>query len=90
MVTIIHQSIGSACEPCIALHSGIDASYWEGDEAVLAHCESAALKWDALGVVVLASVEEEPQPHYGGFCIVCGFTPYWGTVYDYTLTVFSR
>lgn len=87
MASILRQETGPVCEPCIALNSGIEPGYWEGSEDVFAHCEAAAEQWGLSGTIVLNSTEEEPQSHYGGFCIVCGDTPYMGTVYDYTFTI---
>ena len=89
MTTIIQQFTGETCEPCIAYHNGV-SEYFESDSETLGHVSRHAQEWNTLGDVVLDSVEDEPQPHFGHSCIVCGFPPYAGTVYDYTLTIFQR
>lgn len=86
----LQEQTGPVCEECIAFDSGTDPSYWEGREDAYRHVERAALDWAERGQLVLSSVEEEPVPHFGGFCNVCGFMPYMGTVYDYRLTLFRR
>lgn len=89
MTTIVTEKTGSICEPCYALNSGIDESYWEDDADTLAHVEEHALEWAELGHLVL-DTGEDPVSHFGQSCIVCGTPPYAGTVYDGTLTVFAR
>lgn len=86
---VLQRTIGAVCEPCIAYYHGM-GEYFEGDGETLAHVESAAAEWHALGDVVLSSVEDEPVAHFGNYCNVCGTPPYAGTVYDYTITVFER
>lgn len=85
---IIQKLTGDICEPCYALNSGIDPSYWEGDAEGFAHAERHALEWAELGVMVL-DTGENPVAHFGKACIVCGTPPCAGTVYTGTLTVFK-
>ena len=89
MNKIVQQITGETCEPCIAYYNGM-TEYFDNDSETLEHVSQHAEEWHAMGDIVLDSVEEAPQSHFGHSCIVCGYPPYAGTVYDYTLTIFKR